>query len=616
MSRNRRAAGAVRGPSSALTSFLAGLGVEPSERLTTWGDTSSINRSEQHDDQTQLAHDGPVLNDAQELDPAGAVTARTVVAGPSVVGEGTPDLEIGGMKRKRAVDGDGASEKGVTNNKRARATSIDSDDLDADNGPIAGPSKSVTPVIESPKLSSGVAGPLKAVGEFMDCGQCGKKFTVTAYTKEHPSNPSTFLCVNCCYALGIDPFAKPKKGAVKKKPVARKDVRSKVVHYEERKGVSPLGDICIHLIGQYIENVGKLGDIGGINMDKVCKIISKGRRLTPETAPLFYSADRESLAMYDCTRLTPEAFITLGKLCPNLTSLHLHLCGQLSTDAVSSWGKCLKHLKRLELFAPFLVRKEGWINFFKAVGKHLEGFLVTQSPRIDLETIQVMVKSCPNLTELRLAEIGQLNSDCIAALKPLKKLKILDLSFPGTPLPDDTVSDLLSGVGGNIQNLVLADNPDLTDAVLLSIAKHCPQLRSLSLRNAVELTDEGVASFFVLLKKRQQPGLVQIDLEKGHDLKEKALRALIDHSGSTVERLSLLGWRELPADAISELTKCTKLRELNMGWCRNVTDHTVKDILEGCEAVQLLKVWGCNQLSDAVPRKKGVNVVGIETHSI
>lgn len=44
-----------------------------------------------------------------------------------------------------------------------------------------------------------------------------------------------------------------------------------------------------------------LGDIGAINLDKVCKIICKSRRLTPETAKLLYSVDRTELAMYDCT---------------------------------------------------------------------------------------------------------------------------------------------------------------------------------------------------------------------------------------------------------------------------------------------------------------------------
>ena len=73
--------------------------MEPSTRLTTWGNTSALPNGENQGDgdQTQapLAHDGPVISGEDELDPAGAVTARTVEAGPSHVGEGTPEDEDG-----------------------------------------------------------------------------------------------------------------------------------------------------------------------------------------------------------------------------------------------------------------------------------------------------------------------------------------------------------------------------------------------------------------------------------------------------------------------------------------------------------------------------------------
>lgn len=251
-----------------------GLGVEPSHRLSTWGDTSSLQNDEDGNDANSehLAPDGPVLDD-EHLDPAGAVTAATVVAGPSQVGESSPT--------------------------RKRAASVDSDDLDA---------------MDAVEQSKVPPGPLKPVGHFMLCGECTNKFTVvsptcpalsfahgqTAYTKEHPKSPMTWLCVKCCTKLGIDPFAKASKPKAVKK--AKKEDRGKIVHYEQRKGVNPLGDMCIHMIGKYIEDVDQLGDIGGVNMDKVCKIISKSRRLTPETAPLFYSAQRTDLDLYDCTR--------------------------------------------------------------------------------------------------------------------------------------------------------------------------------------------------------------------------------------------------------------------------------------------------------------------------
>ena len=98
-------------------------------------------------------------------------------------------------------------------------------------------------------------------------------------------------------------MAKSKKRAVKK-PVAKKDKRAKVVSYEEIRGPLPLGDLCIkvgrhrcsasygrtesligceshafQLIGKYIEDVEALGNIGAKSMDKVCRIISKSRRL-------------------------------------------------------------------------------------------------------------------------------------------------------------------------------------------------------------------------------------------------------------------------------------------------------------------------------------------------
>lgn len=75
--------------------------MEPSTRITTWGDSSAIpnaaaGSSNQADE--ALAHDGPVLGADDALDPAGAVTARTVEAGPSNVGEGTPEGSVSGTR--------------------------------------------------------------------------------------------------------------------------------------------------------------------------------------------------------------------------------------------------------------------------------------------------------------------------------------------------------------------------------------------------------------------------------------------------------------------------------------------------------------------------------------
>ncbi|KAL7421911.1 UV-damaged DNA-binding protein rad7 [Cryptotrichosporon argae] len=617
MSRRGRAGGAVRGPSSALTSFLAGLGVEPSAPLTTWGNTAALNAdgtgaagaggdapSGGADGQAHhlhLAHDGPMLDAGEPLDPAGAVTARTVEAGPSRVGEATPEYDDDAGADSDALDAPGAAKR-----KRRRG-SVDSDDLDA---PSVTRTASPAPQPNKGRAVGVPRGPLKPIGEHMLCGECGKQFSVTAYTKEHPAQRQTYLCIDCTYALGLDPFEKPKKAAKKKAP-AKKEERGKVVHYEERRGALPLGDMCIELIGKCIEDVEQLGDIGGVNLDKVCKIISKSRRLTPETAALFYSSERQDLVMYDCTRLVHESYLTLARLCPNLTSLHLQLCGQLQTDSIIDWSTSLPQLERLELFAPFLVRKEGWIKFFETVGARLKGFLITQSPRFDLECCEALVNSCSDLTELRLCEVGKLNDDFLPVLAKLSKLQVLDLSSPSATLSDDAVIALLDAVGSTLVDLRLADHLDLSDAVLTVIAK-CANLTRLSLRNT-DLSDAALADFF---RTSASPGFTHLDLEKGHELGSATLGALVAHSAKTLVELSILGWKDVGADAVSDLATCEKLEKLNLGWCRNVTDYTLKDVLDGSASVREIRVWGCNQLTDAVPRKKGVKVIGIETHSI
>lgn len=76
--------------------------------MTTWGNTSTLPNDDDSsgaDRDITLAADGPVIHDESQLDPAGAVTARTTVAGPSEVGEGIPGLEEDArLSRKRAQE--------------------------------------------------------------------------------------------------------------------------------------------------------------------------------------------------------------------------------------------------------------------------------------------------------------------------------------------------------------------------------------------------------------------------------------------------------------------------------------------------------------------------------
>lgn len=254
-------------------------------------------------------------------------------------------------------------------------------------------------------------------------------------------------------------------------------------------------------------------------------------------------------------------------------------------------------------------------------------------------------------------EFGLLADDWLPIIGRLKKLELLDLSAPGhASLTDQPVIDLLQQVGGDLESLSLEDHIRLTDKVLLKgIVPNCPQIRRLNMANVADytppqeddqyeksgITNEGVAEFFKAWKENGHDGLFAAEFNLNHDLKEEALGALLDHSGRSLEKLDIKGWRTVSEEALNAIgTSCPNLKQLNVGWCRMLTDFTMKAILDGCEQIETVKAWGelalmsfddrgsisadphhrmypgCNKLTDNVPRKKGCRVTGIEAHAI
>jgi hypothetical protein len=55
------------------------------------------------------------------------------------------------------------------------------------------------------------------------------------------------------------------------------------------------------IIGKHIDQVEELGDVGAVNMDRICRIVSKHRRLNEENVRLFYDITNRSLVIYDST---------------------------------------------------------------------------------------------------------------------------------------------------------------------------------------------------------------------------------------------------------------------------------------------------------------------------
>ena len=107
----------------------------------------------------------------------------------------------------------------------------------------------------------------------------------------------------------------------------------------------------------------------------------------------------------------------------------------------------------------------------------------------------------------------------------------------------------------------------LDDTAALELAEGLPALERLSLKNCVQLSDKAIEGF-----ANGCHGLVELSLNKIPALSDAALIALKEHCAEN-------------------------LKYLDISWCRGLTDHSVGSLVDACEQLEVLTVWGCTQLT-------------------
>ena len=83
-----------------------------------------------------------------------------------------------------------------------------------------------------------------------------------------------------------------------------------------------------------------------------------------------------------------------------------------------------------------------------------------------------------------------------------------------------------------------------------------------------------------------------------------SLEALLNHSSSALRELNINGWSSTSEGALQNLgKKAEELEKVDIDWCRNMDNWVVKGVVEGCEGLKEMKVWGCNRLTVDCPKK-------------
>ena len=227
--------------------------------------------------------------------------------------------------------------------------------------------------------------------------------------------------------------------------------------------------------------------------------------------------------------------------------------------------------------------------------------------------MKTLVRQCPGIKELRLREVGKLNDTFLPEIEKLEQgLWYLDLSEPSESCSESAMLKMIAVVSKTITHLSLSNHDLLTDKFLIQgLQTHTKHLESLTLSYIPELTDAGVADFFGGWKGN--PPLVFLDMSRNEVLGSAALKAILKHSASRLEHLNINGWKDVSEGELKLIGRAKELKKLDVGWCRAVDDFVLNGWLEGetgkgvlkggCRRLEEVKVWGCNKLTVACPRR-------------
>ncbi|KAL2023849.1 hypothetical protein VTK56DRAFT_1116 [Thermocarpiscus australiensis] len=457
-------------------------------------------------------------------------------------------------------------------------------------------------------------------GQMDNCDICGKRFTVTPYTRNGPDGG--LLCNPCGKELDKDNGAAKKKakrvsgGAVGR----RRQLQSNILDGTYSLGAKSLMTLCIETLARNIDLAEDLGDLPSSIIDKIARKLSKHRLLDSRTLSLFLQPTAEEVYVYDGAKLTSDDFIRIFQTVPGLKRLKIRNAIHFKDEVMDYLLSRHILLEEFYLHGANLLSESKWKEFLQRKGHALRSLRVYWTDKhFGDDVLSLLETACPSLNRLKVCHNQQVTGSGIAALGQLKSLRHLSLDLRNEVHPDVYV-DLLSKIGSGLETLSLTRVPGLDNTVLDAIHSHCRSLKKLRITESEEMTDAG---FVRLFNSWANPGLAFLDLQKcrqldsahprenpdGIGLCSNGFRALMAHSGKELKKLNIHACRHIEAAAFEDAFGPDKVYEdmtkLEISFCEEVTDFVVGSVFRSCPNLRELNVFGCMKVKDVrVPRGK------------
>lgn len=324
------------------------------------------------------------------------------------------------------------------------------------------------------------------------------------------------------------------------------------------------------------------------------------------------------------SELETDDFEKIFTFMPHLAHVNLRFAGQMKDRVLEYMMDRQLKIKHLQLDAANLISDGCWRQLFMKLGPQLEGLKLSNlDSSFDDETVVALSKQCPNLRRLKLSHCWKIGDEALAALGNLTKLEHLSINMLRDVQPTSVIT-LVDKLGPKLHTLSLQGFHDCDDALLKKIHTRCSRLEKLRLSDNVVCTDKGYVDLFT---GWSNPPLKFVDLSSTRDidnsnpngpeepvgLASQGFIALMEHSGSKLERMNISSCRHISRDAFEKVFADGRaypaLKDLDISFQTVMNDFIVTSIFKCCPALQKLTAFACfNVVNVRVPA--GVALIG------
>ncbi|KAI2784598.1 RNI-like protein [Daldinia loculata] len=460
-------------------------------------------------------------------------------------------------------------------------------------------------------------------GQLENCEQCGKRFTVTAYSRAGPEGG--LLCAQCSIKLTKEENAAKsasKKGKQKATvvPIRRERRKIQSLILDGQIGVKTLMTLCVETLANNIHLADDLGDLPLPAIDRISRQLSKRRLMSPKTLDLFLQPQIQDIMIYDGGRLGSDDYTRMFQICSSLKTLKLRNAIQFKDDVMEYLMGRHFALDTFYISGANLLSDECWDKYLKAKGQSLQSLRVYFTDRhFGNKTVESLRDYCPSLTRLKICHNQALTDEGVEHIAQLHSLEHLGLRLVSQTQTMPYVN-VVQKIGNQLRTFSIRDVPGVDDRLLDAIHDHCARLVKLRITNSEVMTDAGFVRLFKDWKNRP---LLFVDLELCRHIDagnprvnqhmigfcSGGFRALMKHSGRLLKKLNIHGCRHISGEAFEDVFAIgqvyPELLDLEISFCEEVTDLIVGLIFKSCPSLKRLNVFGCMKVKDVrVPRGK------------